>query len=60
MTTLSNQICMSRSQNKHNRIFMQAEPLPEELIDAIDNRLRTSKMDIKDFNKLLVDDFKWD
>ncbi len=33
----SNQMCLSKSPNKHNRLFMKAVPMPEGLADDIDN-----------------------
>ena len=30
-------MCLSKSPNKHNRLFMMARPLPDGLAEAIDN-----------------------
>jgi elongation factor 2 len=30
-------MCLSKSPNKHNRLFMKARPMPDGLADAIDN-----------------------
>jgi elongation factor 2 len=32
----SNQTCLSKSPNKHNRLFMKAQPMPEGLPEDID------------------------
>ena len=33
----SNQMCLSKSPNKHNRLFMRAVPMPDGLAEDIDN-----------------------
>ena len=33
----SNQMCLSKSPNKHNRLFMRAQPMPDGLPEDIDN-----------------------
>ena len=33
----SNQMCLSKSPNKHNRLFMKARPLPDDLPEEIDD-----------------------
>ena len=38
----SNQMCLSKSPNKHNRLFMKAVPMPESGLDRPD--LRSSNM----------------
>ena len=60
VTELSNQLCLSKSQNKHNRIFMQAEPLGDDLTNDIEKDLITSKMDAKERVKLLTEKHEWD
>lgn len=37
VTEESDQMCLSKSPNKHNRLFMKATPLPEGLAEDIDN-----------------------
>merc|ERR1712137_667628 len=37
VTEDSSMICLSKSPNKHNRLFMKAAPLPEGLPEAIDD-----------------------
>jgi elongation factor 2 len=43
----SRQVCLSKSQNNHNRLFLTAEPLGEELTVGIENGDITSTMDAK-------------
>ena len=33
----SDRVCLSKSANKHNRIFMRAVPFPDGLAEAIEN-----------------------
>jgi elongation factor 2 len=67
VTTESTQQCLSKSPNKHNRIFAKATPIGDELTNAIENEIITSKMtdktDQKDVTpryKLLQDNYGWD
>jgi len=43
----SNQICLSKSPNKHNRLYMTATNMPEGLDDAIDKGEIFDKQDPK-------------
>jgi len=60
VTEVSSVECMTKSPNKHNRLTMKAEPLPEELTDMIEKGNISPKDDIKQRTKLLVDDFDWE
>ena len=60
ITDKSSQICLAKSKNKHNRLWAFAEPLGDELSDAIEEDKITAKQDLKERGKLLVDDFEWD
>jgi len=60
VTSLSSQICMSKSQNRHNRIYAVAEPLGEEFCAAIDEKVITAKDDQKELQKILHEKFSWD
>merc|ERR1739848_558868 len=53
-------MCLSKSPNKHNRLYMKAAPLSEELSQAIDNGDITSTQDPKERARKLADDFSWD
>ena len=53
-------ICLSKSANKHNRIYMEARPLEEGLPEKIDEGDIGAQEDVKLRGKKLVDDFGWD
>jgi len=52
--------CLAKSANKHNRIYMKAVPLGDELAQAIEDEKITAKMDVKLRKKELVDNYEWD
>jgi len=56
----SSQSCLSKSPNKHNRIFMKCEPLGDELAKAIEDDEITMKDDIKIRAKILQEKYEWD
>ena len=60
VTTLSNQICLSKSPNKHNRLYVQACPMSEELCKAIDLGKVSSKADPKERAKVMAEEYEWD
>jgi elongation factor 2 len=60
VTQISSEVCLSKSPNKHNRIFMLAEPLGEDLTNAIEDEKLTSKEDSKTRNRKLADKYGWD
>ena len=45
VTDESSQVCLSKSPNKHNRIFATASPLGDELSQAIEDDKITSKQE---------------
>ena len=53
------QVCMTKSANRHNKFFITAEPLPEDLCELIE----IGKLDLKDDPKLrskqLAEEFGW-
>jgi len=53
-------VCLSKSPNKHNRIFMKAAPLGQDLADSIDKGDITPRQDIKERGRFLVDKYEWD
>lgn len=53
-------VCLSKSANKHNRLFMKAEPLALELADEIDNGTISAKDDPKNRARVLADKYSWD
>jgi elongation factor 2 len=56
----SSQTCLSKSPNKHNRIYMKAEPLDEEVSKTIEDGPLGPKADPKERGKLFRDKFSWD
>mmetsp|Transcript_5847 Transcript_5847/g.12383 ORF Transcript_5847/g.12383 Transcript_5847/m.12383 type:complete len:854 (-) Transcript_5847:91-2652(-) len=56
----SSQTCLSKSANKHNRLFVEAEPLGSELCDAIDRGDVKAGADNKLQGRLLADEYGWD
>jgi len=56
----SNQVCLSKSANKHNRLYVVAEPLAEELADLIEAGKVGPKDDPKERQRVLCEDFEWD
>merc|ERR1712166_568170 len=60
VTEESDRMCLSKSPNKHNRLFMKAVPMGEELCLAIDKGEITSTQDNKERGRALADNFGWD
>merc|ERR1711912_10202 len=60
VTAESDRMCLSKSPNKHNRLYMKAEPMSEELQKAIDDGEVKSTDEMKARARKLADDFGWD
>merc|ERR1719482_2124135 len=60
VTEESDRMCLSKSPNKHNRLFMRAQPLSEELSLAIDKGEITATQELKARARTLADDYGWD
>ena len=60
VTGESSQMCLSKSPNKHNRLFVKAEPLTDDLSNMIEKEEVGPKSDPKERSKILVDQFEWD
>merc|ERR1711924_412364 len=56
----SSQTCLSKSPNKHNRLYMEAAPLSDELSDAIEAGKVSAKDDPKLRARLMADEYGWD
>ncbi|CAL8253961.1 unnamed protein product [Merluccius merluccius] len=56
----SNQMCLSKSPNKHNRLFMKARPFPEGLAEDIEKGDVTARQELKLRARYLVDKYEWD
>ncbi|KAI0669771.1 eukaryotic translation elongation factor 2 [Trametes maxima] len=53
-------VALSKSQNKHNRLYAKAQPLEEELTLAIESGKVNSRDDYKIRARILADEFGWD
>jgi len=60
VTEESDRMCLSKSPNKHNRLYMKAAPLGEEFSLAVDNGEVKSTDEPKARGRKLADDFGWD
>jgi elongation factor 2 len=56
----SNIMCLSKSPNKHNRIFMRAVPMPDGLAEDIDNGEVNPRDDFKIRGRYLADKYDYD
>lgn len=60
VTELSSQVCMAKSNNKHNRIYMTAEPLNEKFCQDIENGKIMLNQDVKERARYLHDEHGFD
>jgi len=58
--TESNIMCLSKSPNKHNRIFMKASPLEENFAEEIEKGTISARDDPKNRGRVIADTFGWD
>merc|ERR1711922_57397 len=56
----SSMMCLSKSPNKHNRLFMKAAPLPDGLPEAIDDGEINPRDDAKIRGRVLADKYEFD
>jgi len=56
----TSQQCISKSPNKHNRLYCQAEPLSDELVKAIASDEIKQDMDVKIRARAMADNYGWD
>merc|ERR1712121_83109 len=56
----SNQMCLSKSPNKHNRLFMKAAPLPDGVAEDIDKGEVAPRQDFKIRGRYLADKYDYD
>merc|ERR1712042_418635 len=56
----SSQVCLSKSPNKHNRLYMKAHPMPEGMADEIEEKKITPRDDVKARARYLVEKYEWD
>lgn len=60
VTAESDRVCLSKSPNKHNRLYMKAEPLPDGLAEDIEKGDITPRQEPKDRAKILSEKFGMD
>jgi elongation factor 2 len=60
LTAESSKMCLSKSPNKHNRLYMKGNSTPDGLADAIEDGKITSKMEAKERSKLMHEEFEMD
>merc|ERR1719443_2534554 len=56
----SSQQCLSKSPNKHNRLFCKGRPLGDDLCNAIEEEKVGPKNEPKERARKLQDDYEWD
>ena len=56
----SDQVCLSKSPNKHNRLYMKAVPMPDGLPEDIDNGDVNARDDFKTRGRYLADKYEYD
>merc|ERR1712241_116120 len=56
----SSQTCLAKSPNKHNRIYLTAEPMSDVLCQAIEDGKAGPKAEAKERAKFLREKFDWD
>jgi len=57
VSTESSQTCLSKSANKHNRLYMTCEPFPEGLAEDIEDGKVTMRDDLKERANYLADKY---
>lgn len=60
ITNESSQMCLSKSPNKHNRLFVKAVPLGDDLSNDIEKETIGPKIDAKERSRILVEKYEWD
>jgi len=60
VTEESDRMCLSKSPNKHNRLFMKAVPMPDGLPDDIDKGTITPRQELKERARYLAENYEYD
>lgn len=55
----SSQMCLAKSPNKHNRLFMKAFPMPEGLAEDIDSGVINARDDFEVRARFLSEKYDW-
>jgi len=56
----SSMTCLATAPNKHNRIYLTAEPMSDDLCKAIEDGKAGPKVEAKERSKFLRENFEWD
>lgn len=56
----SSMVALSKSPNKHNRLYVKAEPLSEEVSKAIESGEINPRDDLKARARIMADNYEWD
>jgi len=56
----SDRMCLSKSPNKHNRLFMKAAPMPDGLPEDIDNGEVAPRQELKERARYLAEKYDYD
>jgi elongation factor 2 len=56
----SSQMCLSKSPNKHNRLYMKCSPFPEGMADEIEDKKITPRDDVKLRARYMSEKYEWD
>lgn len=60
ITEESSQMCLSKSPNKHNRLYIKASPLGDDLSNEIEAETVGPKVESKERSSTLVNKYDWD
>jgi len=60
ITEVSSQMCLSKSPNKHNRLFCKGSPIDDELSLLIEDGEIGPRTDPKERSKVLCEQYDWD
>lgn len=53
-------MCLSKSPNKHNRLYMKARPFPDGLAEDIEKGDVSARQELKIRARFLADKYEWD
>uniref|UniRef100_A0A8C1R5G9 Eukaryotic translation elongation factor 2, like 2 n=1 Tax=Cyprinus carpio TaxID=7962 RepID=A0A8C1R5G9_CYPCA len=56
----SHQVCLSKSPNKHNRLYMKSRPFPDGLAEDIDKGDVTARQELKQRARYLAEKYEWE
>lgn len=56
----SSVLCLSKSPNKHNRLYMKARPFPDGLAEDIDKGDVSARQELKQRARYLAEKYEWD